>query len=449
MASGELHVKLRDKDKKIAQLQEELSHRYRNTNERHSDSASTNGYERGLEALQRFANGDGLVARNRMQQIKLVLQRFAQSSERADMIAAEETVRSQIDDLLAPRLRALGEVPLDTACIARECKAQMALHNIGQRIFAKTVLSQSQGCLSELLAKQKPWPRLTQRGRESYKRIAAWLCDRDAMSILIQLVRRRNAESTPLNNDDISPMEISALVAGDEIAFDTVPPSFTLRRAVGGASHRWQHDDIPKDKIREIYERELAKLHATGSERANFARERLARESPVHDTRPIRSSLASARAQLPPIAQQQIDAIGEIDTERMVAEVRDLLAVHAISQKIFGEHVLGLSQGSVSGMLAFHRVRANKIASTDLLARPKPWTSLTSKGREPFVRMLLFLQDREASIARLNGYFRFCLFRHLNALQISSRRLGATRTRHHLHPVYAKLILSQRTVAFQ
>ena len=352
MSTGELHVKLRDKDKKIVELQEELSHHYRNTNERYSDSEPPNGYERGLEALQCFANGDGLVDCDRLQQMAFILQRFPPSNERADMIVAEETVRSQIDDLLVPRLRALGEMPLDTARVARECKVQMALHNIGQRIFAKTVLSQSQGCLSELLAKKKPWPRLTQRGRESYRRIAAWLCDRDAMSILVQLVRRRNAESTPLNNDDISPTDISALIAGDEIVFDAVPPTFTLQRAVSGASHRWQHDDIPKDKIREIYERELAKLHETGSERTTLARERPARESPIHDTRPIRSSLASARAQLPPISQQQIDAINEIDTERMVAEVRDLLAVHAISQKIFGEHVLGLSQGSVSGAFA-------------------------------------------------------------------------------------------------
>lgn len=47
---------------------------------------------------------------------------------------------------------------------------------------------------------------------------------------------------------------------------------------------------------------------------------------------------------------------------------------------MFGEHVLGLSQGSVS----------------DLLARPKPWHMLTQKGREPFIRMQIFLEDPEA-----------------------------------------------------
>ena len=49
----------------------------------------------------------------------------------------------------------------------------------------------------------------------------------------------------------------------------------------------------------------------------------------------------------------------------------------SISQRLFGEAVLGLSQGSVS----------------DLLARPKPWHMLTQKGREPFIRMKIFHED--------------------------------------------------------
>lgn len=38
---------------------------------------------------------------------------------------------------------------------------------------------------------------------------------------------------------------------------------------------------------------------------------------------------------------------------------------------------MGLSQGSVS----------------DLLARPKSWGTLTHKGREPFIRMQVFLDE--------------------------------------------------------
>jgi homeobox protein cut-like len=61
-------------------------------------------------------------------------------------------------------------------------------------------------------------------------------------------------------------------------------------------------------------------------------------------------------------------------------QVKEILSQYSISQRLFGEHVLALSQGSVS----------------DLLARPKPWHMLTQKGREPFIRMKLFLDDENA-----------------------------------------------------
>lgn len=82
--------------------------------------------------------------------------------------------------------------------------------------------------------------------------------------------------------------------------------------------------------------------------------------------------------------QEQIDRYSEINTDDLVRRVKDALSQYSISQRLFGETVLGLSQGSVS----------------DLLARPKPWHLLTQKGREPFIRMQIFLED-EASVSRL------------------------------------------------
>ncbi len=65
---------------------------------------------------------------------------------------------------------------------------------------------------------------------------------------------------------------------------------------------------------------------------------------------------------------------------RFLEQVKEQLSQYSISQRLFGESVLGLSQGSVS----------------DLLARPKPWHMLTQKGREPFIRMKIFLEDENA-----------------------------------------------------
>lgn len=98
--------------------------------------------------------------------------------------------------------------------------------------------------------------------------------------------------------------------------------------------------------------------------------------NPPHHAPPQRSM----KAVLPPITQQQFDLFNNLNTEEIVKRVKEALSQYSISQRLFGESVLGLSQGSVS----------------DLLARPKPWHMLTQKGREPFIRMKMFLEDENA-----------------------------------------------------
>ena len=66
-----------------------------------------------------------------------------------------------------------------------------------------------------------------------------------------------------------------------------------------------------------------------------------------------------------------------LNTDDVVRRIKEILSQYSISQRLFGEAVLGLSQGSVS----------------DLLARPKPWHMLSIKGREPYIRMQLWLTD--------------------------------------------------------
>lgn len=67
----------------------------------------------------------------------------------------------------------------------------------------------------------------------------------------------------------------------------------------------------------------------------------------------------------------------DLDTQAMTTKIKEVLLANNIGQKIFGEAVLGLSQGSVS----------------ELLSKPKPWHMLSIKGREPFIRMQLWLSD--------------------------------------------------------
>ncbi|XP_051786732.1 cut-like homeobox 1b isoform X4 [Erpetoichthys calabaricus] len=80
---------------------------------------------------------------------------------------------------------------------------------------------------------------------------------------------------------------------------------------------------------------------------------------------------------VPPLTPEQYEfyMYQEVDTIDLTRQVKEKLAKNGICQRIFGEKVLGLSQGSVS----------------DMLSRPKPWSKLTQKGREPFIRMQLWL----------------------------------------------------------
>ncbi len=57
--------------------------------------------------------------------------------------------------------------------------------------------------------------------------------------------------------------------------------------------------------------------------------------------------------------------------------MRELLFAYSIGQRVFGEAVLNLSQGTVS----------------EILSKPRPWQSLSVKGREPYIRMYTWYTD--------------------------------------------------------
>lgn len=66
---------------------------------------------------------------------------------------------------------------IDTSLVAKTVRELLSIHNIGQRLFAKHVLGLSQGTVSELLSKPKSWDKLTEKGRESYRKMYAWATD--------------------------------------------------------------------------------------------------------------------------------------------------------------------------------------------------------------------------------------------------------------------------------
>ena len=63
---------------------------------------------------------------------------------------------------------------LDTIQVSNVVRQLLGQNNIGQRVFARCILNLSQGTVSELLSKPKPWSKLTEKGKESYRKMWAW-----------------------------------------------------------------------------------------------------------------------------------------------------------------------------------------------------------------------------------------------------------------------------------
>ncbi|UYV66916.1 CUX2 [Cordylochernes scorpioides] len=366
---------------------------------------------------------------------------------------------SQLQDLVRQRLESCSEDALNTLVIARCVRELLNAHNIGQRLFARLVLGLSQGTVSELLSKPKPWDKLTEKGRDSYRKMYAWASDEACINMLKSLLPKKGKEMFSYKQEDeervaqilrearaaMCQQEKSQLSeTRDEGGGGTKTPPKPSRRP-----RKYENDDIPAEMVVRIYQEELSKLMGQrveeGYERTqeeiqqalSIYQQELARlnyhssnsssssdslssrwkdsadppsafppiikqepeesgggaeDSPLQMMQSITNSLLAqatsqfsghrpTKAVLPPITQQQFDQYKNLNTENIVKKVKEQLSQFSISQRLFGESVLGLSQGSVS----------------DLLARPKPWHMLTQKGREPFIRMQIFLEDENAA----------------------------------------------------
>ncbi|XP_078451415.1 homeobox protein cut-like 1 isoform X1 [Lampetra planeri] len=241
---------------------------------------------------------------------------------------------------------------VDTAELTRLVKEKLTKNGICQRIFGEKVLGLSQGSVSDMLSRPKPWGKLTQKGREPFIRMQLWLHN--------ELGSSTNSQASPASQGDpsgdmdgCSPSPSPVPSPGESVRSLTDPvvpatepvsaatDSATLpgRDGGGGGGHEEQHVGQPRGP--------------------SFGQSALS-------------------------IQELVAISPELDTYAITKKVKEVLTDNNLGQRLFGESVLGLTQGSVS----------------DLLARPKPWHKLSLKGREPFVRMQLWLNDPH-SVERL------------------------------------------------
>ncbi|VDN53760.1 unnamed protein product [Dracunculus medinensis] len=326
-----------------------------------------------------------------------------------DIDNIDEATQKCANDLLkllmsrvVQNVQKLGSRALNTVEIARQCKRLMVTYNIGQRLFAKYVMNQvvkSQGSLSELLSKPRHWNKLTDKGREAFRRMYGWISDEKAIDLLCSISPRRVHPAGDVKIE--APLAESLWETGASVApymqypdsgseydentskknqkiveSNSASPGCTQTRS----SSRWRHDDIPKEKIITIFQNELAKLreqvcYVAALNSSSHSSSLISQNFTTNQTHLLFA--LKYRSGMSAITQEQLEQYAVLDTEEIVCQIKDYLSTHSISQRLFGEHVLGLSQGSVS----------------DLLARPKPWSMLTQKGREPFIRMRLFLNE--------------------------------------------------------
>lgn len=107
------------------------------------------------------------------------------------LIPKGDPMEARLQEMLRYNMDKYANQNLDTLHISRRVRELLSVHNIGQRLFAKYVLGLSQGTVSELLSKPKPWDKLTEKGRDSYRKMHAWACDEAAIFLLKSLIPKK------------------------------------------------------------------------------------------------------------------------------------------------------------------------------------------------------------------------------------------------------------------
>lgn len=107
------------------------------------------------------------------------------------LIPKGDPMEAKLQEMLRYNMDKYANQSLDTLHISRRVRELLSVHNIGQRLFAKYVLGLSQGTVSELLSKPKPWDKLTEKGRDSYRKMHAWACDDKVVLLLKSLIPKK------------------------------------------------------------------------------------------------------------------------------------------------------------------------------------------------------------------------------------------------------------------
>ncbi|XP_036995088.2 homeobox protein cut-like 1 isoform X6 [Artibeus jamaicensis] len=249
---------------------------------------------------------------------------------------------------------------VDTIELTRQVKEKLAKNGICQRIFGEKVLGLSQGSVSDMLSRPKPWSKLTQKGREPFIRMQLWLNGELGQGVL------------PVQGQQQGPVLHSVTSLQDPLQQGCVSSESTPKTSAS-CSPAPESPMSSSESVKSLTE--LVQQPCPTIETSKDGKPPEPSEPPASDSQPTTPLPLSGHSALS--IQELVAMSPELDTYGITKRVKEVLTDNNLGQRLFGETILGLTQGSVS----------------DLLARPKPWHKLSLKGREPFVRMQLWLND--------------------------------------------------------
>lgn len=191
-----------------------------------------------------------------------------------------------------------------------------------------------------------------------------------------QLLRNVGEQASNTNGTHkFSPTGLNQDYFSLSIASPTLPLASTGKFALNSLLQRQLMQSFYSKTMQEAGSTSM--LFSTG----HFSTNSISSQSPLQQPSPDVNGMAPSPSQ-----SESAGSVSEgedIDTAEIARQVKEQLIKHNIGQRIFGHYVLGLSQGSVS----------------EILARPKPWNKLTVRGKEPFHKMKQFLSDEQNILA--------------------------------------------------
>ena len=276
---------------------------------------------------------------------------------------------------------------INTDDLVKRVKDLLSKYSISQRLFGECILGLSQGSVSDLLARPKPWMMLTQKGREPFIRMQMFIDDPEAIKRLMANQYKTTSLASSASNssstsnltsiDSVSntPSQAASMALKGPASMAPVvnKNSFSLTAAESPLAGYGNGLRMPIGSPQLFYANHPSNNSSNNDNSNDSSESNMKNSSSTYQA----ANSQQSQVNIIPYDISQLSSVGELNTDEITNRVKETLLNNNIGQKLFGEAVLNLSQGTVS----------------ELLSKPKPWNTLSIKGREPYLRMYMWLND--------------------------------------------------------